>query len=217
VRSTTPCTSRTSSRSASVFLALLAATGLAVAAAGPRDVVRTLADQVLAVLKDKSLSSAQKREQIENIADRGVDFATMSKLVLARNLSRFSDAEQVQFQHEFRRHLSVTYGDSVDSYKNEEVVITGDREEARGDVTVKSKIARSGGGDDILVDYRLRQVNGEWRIIDFVVEGVSLISNFRSQFQDLLANQTPAQLIALIHEKNQRGEIIGEKIKPKGT
>ena len=217
MRSTTPCTSRTSSRSASVFLALLAATGLAVAAAGPRDVVRTLADQVLAVLKDKSLSSAQKREQIENIADRGVDFATMSKLVLARNLSRFSDAEQVQFQHEFRRHLSVTYGDSVDSYKNEEVVITGDREEGRGDVTVKSKIARSGGGDDILVDYRLRQVNGEWRIIDFVVEGVSLISNFRSQFQDLLANQTPAQLIALIHEKNQRGEIIGEKIKPKGT
>ena len=214
---TTPSTSRTSSRSASVFLAILAATGLAIAAAGPRDVVRTLADQVLAVLKDKSLSSAQKREQIENIADRGVDFATMSKLVLARNLSRFSDAEQVQFQHEFRRHLSVTYGDSVDSYKNEEVVITGDREEARGDVTVKSKIARSGGGDDILVDYRLRQVNGEWRIIDFVVEGVSLISNFRSQFQDLLANQTPAQLIALIHEKNQRGEIIGEKIKPKGT
>ena len=217
MRPTTPSTTRTSSRSASVLLVILAATGLAIAAAGPRDVVRTLADQVLAVLKDKSLSSAQKREQIENIADRGVDFATMSKLVLARNLSRFSEAEQVQFQHEFRRHLSVTYGDSVDSYRNEEVVITSDREEARGDVTVKSKIARSGGGDDILVDYRLRQVNGEWRIIDFVVEGVSLISNFRSQFQDLLANQTPAQLIALIHEKNQRGEIIGEKIRPKGT
>jgi phospholipid transport system substrate-binding protein len=217
VRPTTPSTSRTSSRSVNVLLAILAASGLAIAAAGPRDVVRTLADQVLAVLKDKNLSSAQKREQIENIADRGVDFATMSKLVLARNLSRFSDAEQVQFQHEFRRHLSVTYGDSVDSYKNEEVVITGDREESRGDVTVKSKIARGGGGDDILVDYRLRQVNGEWKIIDFVVEGVSLIANFRSQFQDLLANQTPAQLIALIHEKNARGEIIGEKIRPKGT
>jgi phospholipid transport system substrate-binding protein len=217
VRSTIPSTSPTISRSASALAVLLAAATVTVAAAGPRDVVRTLADQVLAVLKDKSLSSAQKREQIENIADRGVDFATMSKLVLARNVSKFSDVEQVQFQHEFRRHLSVTYGDSVDSYRNEEVVITGDREEARGDVTVKSKIARSGGGEDILVDYRLRQVNGEWRIIDFVVEGVSLIANFRSQFQDLLANQTPAQLIALIHEKNQRGEIIGEKIKPKGT
>ena len=214
---TTPSTSRTSSRSASAFIALLVTAGLAAAAAGPRDVVRSLADEVLVVLKNKSLSSAQKREQIETIADRGVDFATLSKLVLARNLSRFSADEQVQFQKEFRRHLSVTYGDSVDSYKNQEVEITSDREEARGDVTVKTKITRGGGPDDILVDYRLRQVNGQWKIIDFVVEGVSLVANFRSQFQDLLANQTPAQLISLIHEKNARGEIIGEKIKVKGT
>jgi phospholipid transport system substrate-binding protein len=193
------------------------AAGLAIASAGPRDVVRSLADEVLVVLKDESLSSQQKRDKIETIADRGVDFTTLSKLVLARNLSRFSPDEQAQFQKEFRRHLSVTYGDSVDSYKNQEVEITGDREEARGDVTVKTKITRGGGGDDILVDYRLRQVNGEWKIIDFVVEGVSLVANFRSQFQDLLANQTPAQLITLIREKNARGEIIGEKIKVKGS
>jgi phospholipid transport system substrate-binding protein len=217
VRPTTPSTSRTSSRSASAFITLLVTAGLAVAAPGPRDVVRSLADEVLVVLKNKSLSSAQKREQIETIADRGVDFVTLSKLVLARNLSRFSPEEQLQFQKEFRRHLSVTYGDSVDSYKNQEVEITGDRDEARGDVTVKTKITRGGGPDDILVDYRLRQVNGEWKIIDFVVEGVSLVANFRSQFQDLLANQTPAQLISLIHDKNARGEIIGEKIKVKGT
>ena len=189
----------------------------ALAAGGPRDVVRSLADEVLAVLKDQSLPSAQKRERIEAIADRGVDFTTLSKLVLARNLSRFSPEEQAAFQKEFRRHLSVTYGDSVDSYKNEEVTITGEREEARGDMTVKTKILRGGGGNDIVVDYRLRQVNGEWKIIDFIVEGVSLVSNFRSQFQDLLSSQTPAQLIALIRDKNARGEVIGEKITPKGT
>jgi phospholipid transport system substrate-binding protein len=203
------------SASAAALATLLAATVMA--AAGPRDVVRQLADEVLAVLKDKSLSSAVKRERIETIADRGVDFATLSKLVLARNLSKFSPEEQAAFQKEFRRHLSVTYGDSVDSYKNEEVTITGDREEARGDITVKTKIVRGGGADDIVVDYRLRQVNGEWKIIDFIVEGVSLVSNFRSQFQDLLSSQTPAQLIALIREKNAKGEVIGEKITPKGT
>jgi phospholipid transport system substrate-binding protein len=216
MRSTSP-TSRRASRAGILVLGTLLAVGDPAAAAGPRDVVRALADEVLAVLKDQSLSSAAKRERIEAIADRGVDFTTLSKLVLARNLGRFSEAERAAFQQEFRRHLSVTYGDSVDSYKNEEVAITGDREEARGDVTVKTKIVRGGGADDILVDYRLRQVNGEWRIIDFIVEGVSLVSNFRSQFQDLLASQTPAQLIALIREKNARGEIIGEKITPKGT
>ena len=220
MKSTIRSTSRTSSRRGStagvlVLGALLAAA--TAAAAGPRDVVRALADEVLAVLRDKSLSSPTKRERIEAIADRGVDFTTLSKLVLARNLSRFSPEEQAAFQKEFRRHLSVTYGDSVDSYKNESVAITGEREEARGDVTVKTKIVRGGGADDIVVDYRLRQVNGEWKIIDFIVEGVSLVSNFRSQFQDLLSSQTPAQLIALIRDKNAKGETIGEKITPKGT
>jgi phospholipid transport system substrate-binding protein len=180
-----------------------------VAAPGPRDVVRQLGDEVLAVLRDKSLSSDQKRERILDISRRGVDFETLSRLVLARNWSRLTPDEQARFQEEFRRHLAVTYGNAVDNYRNETMVITADREEARGDWTVKTKIPR--GGDEILVDYRLRQVNGEWKIIDFIVEGVSLVSNFRSQFQDLLASKTPKELIDLLHEKNAKGESIVKK------
>jgi phospholipid transport system substrate-binding protein len=179
------------------------------AAPGPRDVVRQLGDEVLAVLRDKSLSSDQKRERILDISRRGVDFETLSRLVLARNWSRLTPDEQARFQEEFRRHLAVTYGNAVDNYRNETMVITADREEARGDWTVKTKIPR--GGDEILVDYRLRQVNGEWKIIDFIVEGVSLVSNFRSQFQDLLASKTPKELIDLLHEKNAKGESIVKK------
>ena len=213
----TPSTSRTSRRvsgRSAVVLGLLLAAAAVWAAAGPRDVVRQLGDQVLAVLKDKSLSSAEKRQRIESIADAGVDFETLSALVVARHWSRFSPEEQRQFRDEFKRHLSVTYGNSVDSYKNEELAIVGDREEARGDMTVKTKILRGGGPDDILVDYRLRQKNGEWKIIDFIVEGVSLVANFRSQFQDLLSSKSPKELIALIHEKNNRGETF-EGVAPK--
>jgi phospholipid transport system substrate-binding protein len=65
------------------------------------------------------------------------------------------------------------------------------------------------------VDYRLRQVNGEWKIIDVIVEGVSLVSNFRSQFQDLLGSKTPSELIVLIHDKNVRGEAFEGAPKPK--
>jgi phospholipid transport system substrate-binding protein len=165
----------------------------------------------VAVLKDDASGSAAKRGRIEQIVYANVDFDTMSRLVLARNWSRFDADEQRRFRDEFKRHLSVTYGRSIDSYKNEEVVLTGDREEARDDWTVKTKIVR-GGGDDILVDYRLRQVGGEWKIIDFVVEGVSLVANFRSQFQDMLASKSPSQLIEIIHEKNVQGE---EFAKPK--
>ena len=215
--STTPKNRLPPARAARFALVLVLAAGLATAAESPRDVVRRLADQAVAILKDKSISGDVRRDRLETLADSSVDFDTLSRLVLARNWSRFSPEEQQRFRDVFRRHLSVTYGKNIDSYRNETVQIVSDREEARGDWTVKSKILRGGGDADIAVDYRLRQTNGEWKIIDFVVEGVSLIANFRSQFQDLLANQTPAQLIALIHEKNQRGEIIGEKIKPKGT
>jgi len=136
-----------------------------------------------------------------------VDFATLSRLVLARNWSRFTPDQQTAFVEEFKRHLSVTYGDAVDSYKNEEVQITGDREEARGDWTVRTKVLR-GGPDDILVDYRLRNVGDEWKIIDFVVEGVSLVANFRAQFQELLGSNTPEGLIQLLRDKNAKGESI---------
>lgn len=217
---TIPCTSWTSPRSprsrvrpAVLLVAALAAA--AVAADGPRDVVKRMADDVIAVLKDKSVTGDAKRHRVEKIVYAGIDFETLSRLVLARNWGRFSPDEQVRFQNEFKEHLSVTYGRSVDSYKNETLSILSDREEARGDWTVKTKVNRGGGPDDIMVDYRLRQVDGEWKIIDVIVEGVSLVSNFRSQFQDLLGSKTPAELIELIHDKNARGESFEGAPKPR--
>lgn len=199
---------RTDGRRVALLATLMLVVTLATAGAaapGPRDVVQRLADDVLAILKDRSLPSDVKRHRIEQVVYAGVDFDTLSRLVLARNWSRFTPDEQARFQEEFKQHLSVTYGKSVDSYRNEVIDITGDREEARGDWTVKTKIVR-GGPDDIVVDYRLRQVDGRWKIIDFVVEGVSLVANFRSQFQDILASKSPRELIDLIHDKNVKGE-----------
>jgi len=196
-----------------LFLAGLVVGGPALATGGPREVVQRLGDRVLAVLRDGSLSADAKRDRIMDIAKEGVDFDTLARLVLARNVTRFSTDEQARFREEFRRHLSVTYGNTVETYKNEHFEITGDREEARGDWTVKTKIVRD-GPDDVAVDYRLRQADAGWKIIDFVVEGVSLVSNFRSQFQDLLSSRTPAELIALLHEKNSRGESIIPKKAP---
>ncbi len=193
------------------FAALVAAAGLPSAAAdgsAPRAVVQKVSDDTIAVLADKSLSADGKRERIEQIVYANADFDTLSKLVLARSWSTFTPEQQKEFVNEFKRHLSVTYGKNVENYNNEKVVITGDREEARGDWTVNSKILRGGGADDVLVDYRLRQQDGQWKIIDFVIERVSLVANFRSQFQDILGQGSdgPARLLRLLHEKNERGE-----------
>jgi len=207
VRPPTTSTIRTTCAELALAL-LLGVAGTAWSAAGDaqRAVVQRLADQVLVVLRDKQATSEAKLSKIEKLVYAAVDFETLSRLVLARNWGSFTPDQQARFEAEFKRHLSVTYGKSIDSYRNEQVEITGDREEARGDWTVKTKILRGGGTDDVLVDYRLRQSGGDWKIIDFIVEGVSLVANFRSQFQDLLASKSPDELIALIREKNAKGE-----------
>ena len=130
----------------------------------------------------------------------------MAKLVLARNWSKLTPEQQKEFVQEFRRHLSVTYGKNIENYRNETIEVTGDREEARGDWTVKTKIARS--GDDILVDYRLRKVDGGWKIIDVVIERVSLVANFRSQLQDVVANKGADEMLRMLREKNAAGQSI---------
>ncbi len=186
----------------------LVAAGMRVAPAAdtPPQVVRKLTDAVIAILQDKSMSADAKRDKIRNIVVDYIDFPAMSRLVLARNWSGLNEDQKKSFIEEFKQHLSVTYGKNVESYNNEKVQITGDRDEGRGDWTVQTKILRPQGGGDILVDYRLRQVSGEWKVIDLVIERVSLVSNFRSQFQDVMANGGIDRLLKLLHEKNAAGQ-----------
>lgn len=188
------------------FGLVAASTRVAPAADTPPQVVRKLTDAVIAVLQEKSMSADAKRDKIRNIVVDYIDFPTMSRLVLARNWSGLNEGQKKSFIEEFKQHLSVTYGKNVESYNNEKVQITGDRDESRGDWTVQTKILRPEGGGDILVDYRLRQVSGEWKVIDLVIERVSLVSNFRSQFQDVMANGGIDRLLKLLHEKNAAGQ-----------
>jgi phospholipid transport system substrate-binding protein len=176
------------------------------AAEGPRDVVRATTDAVTQVLADRNLSADDKRHRIEDIVYARVDSDTLSRLVLARAWNQMNETQRGEFLQEFKRHLSVTYGRNVESYKNERVAIVADRDEGKGDWTVKTKIVRPSGGADILVDYRLRTKDGTWRMIDIIIEGVSLVSNYRSQFQEIMAQGGPERLLQILREKNAKGE-----------
>jgi phospholipid transport system substrate-binding protein len=179
--------------------------GTGAALESPTAVVQHTADAVVAVLADKSLTTPQKRSKVEQIVYAHFDFTTLSKLVLARNWKQLSPAQQHDFVEEFKRHLSVTYGRNVETYNNERAVITGDRQESNGDWTVKTKIVRP-SAEAILVDYRLRKQDDSWQVIDVIIEGVSLVANFRSQFQEILSSSNPDHLIQLLREKNAKGE-----------
>jgi len=181
------------------------------AAEGPRAVVQRMTDAALEVLRNKEMSSDDKRNRLEQIASAETDFDTISHLVLARNWSTFSPAQQTEFVKLFKDHLALTYGRNIENYHNERVELTGDHEEPRGDWTVNTKILRGGGAQDILVDYRLRKDDDRWRIIDFIIERVSLVANFRSQFQDLMSQGGPQKVLDVLREKNARGEPLEKK------
>ncbi|GBD25425.1 putative phospholipid-binding protein MlaC [bacterium HR30] len=176
----------------------------------PREVIERTADAVLAVLRDTSLTSDEKRRRIEDIASNRFDFDTVAKLVLARNWKRLSPEQQARFVQEFRKHLSLTYGRNVDQYSDERAEVTGERQEADGDWTVKTRIVRPQGGEPVLVDYRLRKFGDQWKVIDVIIEGTSLVANFRSQFQEIVSRDGPEKLLQLLEEKNSRGEPLGQ-------
>ena len=139
---------------------------------------------------------------IEEIAYRRFDVETMSRLVLARHWRRFNPSQRETFIEEMKRHLVVNYGDRLDRYDQQGVEIRGERPEARGDVTVRTRIV-GGEGDPLPVDYRLRRRDGgPWMVIDVIVEGVSVLKSYRSQFQEILGNGTPEGLLQRLREKN---------------
>lgn len=188
--------------------AVLASTLTTARAEEPVAFVQETADKVLVVLKDKSLDSDSKVAAIEQIAYARFDFNVISRLVLARNWRKMTPAQQKTFVEEFKKHLSVTYGENVDSFANERIEITGDREEPRGDWTVQTKIVRGSNAEDILVDYRLRPKGDSWRVIDVVVERISLVSNFRSQLQEIISRDGIDEMLTMLAEKNASGESI---------
>jgi phospholipid transport system substrate-binding protein len=169
--------------------------------AAPRQLIDETAVKIVAILARKSDTTEKRVGEIEAIAYELFDFTTMSKLVLARNWRKLTPAQQKTFIEEFKRHLSHTYGTRLDRYDQERVDVYAAQVEQRNDVSVKTRIV-GGQFDGAEISYRLRQQAERWRIIDVVIEGVSLVSNYRSQFQEVLNTGTIDDLLAKLRDKN---------------
>ena len=173
--------------------------------AEPTALVADIVGEVIVILQNSDLSTRERRQRIENLAFDVFDFPTMGKLVLARNWKKFDDAQRREFIEQFKLYLSRNYGSRLDRYRQTDVVIVGARIEPRNDVTVYSKVA-GGEFDGVKLDYRLRQRSAEWKVIDVVIEGVSLVGNFRSQFREVVSQKGPEALLEQMRAKNARPE-----------
>jgi phospholipid transport system substrate-binding protein len=187
-----------------VALSCLVAPGVRAATqaeAGARAVIAETVKEVLAVLRDKSISTQGRIRSIEEIVYGRFDLEVMSRLVLARNWKRFSEEQKAEYVEEFKRYLTNSYGNRIERYDQQTVEILGEREEPRGDVVVKTKVV-GGEFEGALVDYRLRNQTGDWRVIDVVIEGISMVSNYRDQFKSIVSSGGPELLLEKLREKN---------------
>jgi phospholipid transport system substrate-binding protein len=182
-------------------LALCAAGSVARAEEAPRALIQRTIDEVLAILRDAKRSDTQRRSELEVIARDRFDFETMSKLVMATNWKKLSTPQRTEFVDEFTRFLANDYGARIERYEQEKVEITGERKEPKGDFTIKTKIV-GGANNGALVDYRLRQRDDRWKIIDVVIEGISLVANYRDQFREVAGKGGPTVVIQKLREKN---------------
>jgi phospholipid transport system substrate-binding protein len=189
------------------LVAALATLAIGIAAApatasdtdGARAFVQSTIDQVMGILRNASVPLEQKKTQVEDIAYQRFDFALISRLVLAQNWSKFSDKQKADFTDAFKKHLSATYRDTLNDFRDEQIVIANARAEKNGDVTVMTLVKDT--TSDTKVDYRLRKSDGDWRGIDVIIEGVSLVQNFRSQAQEIVSAEGPDGLIQKLRAK----------------
>jgi phospholipid transport system substrate-binding protein len=193
---------KTTSRLALLLLATWLAAPVGEArAVEARQVVQQATDEILAVLRNKELTDEAKRTRIEEIAYANFDFERMAKLALARSYKKLDETQRLEFQQEFRRHLALTYGRSIETYSDEDIEIGNSRTHKNGDETVAGKVV-GGKNDGATLDWRMRRRDETWKVIDVVIEGVSMIANFRAQVQDIVKKKGPAALIEQLREKN---------------
>jgi len=180
----------------------------------PAQTARAAIDKVihdaLGILRDPKLSLDEKRLKIKQIAYDNISFEVMGRLSLGRFWRGLTDAQRTEYSEEFKQHVTNTYGHTTDDYNNEDVTVSGDRQETDGDWTVETRIVGTRNNQPnqeiAKVDYRLRQKDNQWKIIDFTIDGVSMIANFRSQFQEIMDDGGINELIKLLHEKNAANE-----------
>ena len=186
------------------LLALLFCGALPVQAGAPTEEIRTAIDKGVQILKAAKLDSSKDRtkviNQLREIVYPRFDFEEMAKRSLGSHWRRLSPQQQKEFVTAFTDLLETTYADKIDLYEGQQVEYVGetiDKNYAEVNTRVIGK-----NRENYSVDYRLHQVGGKWRIYDVVAENISLVNNYRSQFNRVVVNSSVEELIKRIKQKS---------------
>lgn len=168
--------------------------------------VRQTVDAVLEALKDKELrrpeKKDQRRAQLRRIVDGRFDFDEMAKRSLALHWNKRTPEEKKEFVSLYTDLLENTYIKKIERYEDEKVVYAGEKTEGAY-ASVKTGII-TGKEVEIPIEYRLFMKDGKWEVYDVVIEGVSLVNNYRNQFNNIIRANSYEELIKRLKSKALR-------------
>ena len=166
--------------------------------------MKTNVNGVIEALRDPGLKGEKglkiKRERVEAVATRLFDFVELSKRTLGLNWNGFSPDQRKTFVQLYRSILEETYVERITAYSDDER-ISFVKEVPLSDTTAEVQTSVLAKGGEVAINYRLIRKDGEWRVYDVVVEGVSLIANYRSQFREILSSGSPQALLNSLEQK----------------
>jgi phospholipid transport system substrate-binding protein len=186
-----------------VALALVA--GRAVEAGVPTDQLKGTIDRILAIVQDPALrqpgKADERRQKIRTVANEVFDWPETGKRALARHWQARSPQEREEFTALFADLLERSYVGKIEAYSGEKIVYG--EETVEGDqATVRTKLVTK-AGTQIPIDYRMQKVGDRWKVYDVLIENVSLVGNYRSQFNRIIQQSGYADLVQRLKSKQE--------------
>ena len=168
----------------------------------PTEVVRATVSEVLRILEDPALKDPAKllprRRMLEEVIASRFDYAEMSKRALATHWLPLTPAERTEFVEVFKSFLSDRYAEKIEGYGGEQVLYLSERTEGSyAEVRTKLRSSKL----EIPMDYRLFLKEGRWHAYDIIVDGVSLVKNYRSQFETIIRTGSYQELVRRLRER----------------
>jgi phospholipid transport system substrate-binding protein len=198
-------------------LAFLGAMALAAVVAAqelaPDQLVQKITDEVLAAIKsDKQLAAGDKQKAIKLAEEKVlpyIDFEHATRLAVGRAWSQASTEQKKRLVSEFRNMLVRTYSNAISAYQGQTLKVLPARgKQDPEDTTVRTQFVRA-GGQPLPIEFHMRQADKTWRVYDIVVEGVSLVMTYRSEFDAVVKQEGVDGLIKRLAQKNTPAAVGG--------
>ena len=187
--------------------------GLSLATASEiTDGLKSAIDKTIEIVVDPKYQTDKtaRRAAMRKIIDGKFNYTEMGRRSLAKNWNNLSVQQRQEFVDLFSKLLENSYASKIESYRDEQIIYRD--EVVKGDYAmVKTRIKRA--DDKIDVDYKLKKSEGKWQIYDFVIEKVSMIRNYRSQFSKIIKRDSYEALVAKLTKKlDDLGEGSSDKL-----